>query len=237
VSFIEWTVDDNIAVITMNHGENRFNVPFLRELQVVLDDIEKKTEANSLIITSGDQKIWCNGMDTEWLVPAVRRNDPEVDTFLDLQDDILERVLSYPMITIAAINGHAFAIGAIFSCAFDFRFMRTDRGFLCFPEADMNIPIAPFAGALIKKAFPRYMLEEAVFTGKRFTAKELEEGHVIRKGCSNDELMMEARAFAKSLNKGRWIVSELKQVLYHDIRLTRQHNSKRVQLRTDIPIK
>ena len=70
MSSIEWKVDENIAVLTMMAGENRFNIAFCNEMLAALDDIEKKTQVNALVVTATHEKIWSNGMDLEWLVPA-----------------------------------------------------------------------------------------------------------------------------------------------------------------------
>ena len=236
---IDWKVDENIAIITMNRGENRFNMAFCTEMMAALDEIEQTTQANALVVTASDAKIWSNGMDLEWLVPAIARKDPDIEKFFPLQDKLMKRMLFYPMITVAALSGHAFASGAIFSCSFDFRFMRSDRGFLCFPEVDINIPFLPYMTGLVKKAFPLYLAHEGVLTGKRFTAAELEKAHVIQKACSMDELMKEATAFAKGLNKGRVIISHMKKVLFEDLGVLMDHaNDHRPQLDTgNVPIK
>jgi len=211
---IEWSVDENIALLTMKSGENRFNLGFCNELLNALDDIEKKTAVNALVVRSADEKIWCNGMDLDWLVPAIGRKDPDVEKFFDTQDRVYRRITFYPMITVAALTGHAFAGGAILACSFDFRLMRADRGFLCFPEVDLNIPFLPYMDALVQRAMPMHKVFEAELTGKRFTAAELEKYNVIRKACaSSDETVKEAVAFAKSLNKGRGIVSAMKKVM------------------------
>ncbi|MCX6007337.1 MAG: enoyl-CoA hydratase/isomerase family protein [Chloroflexi bacterium] len=235
---IDWTVDENIAIITMNRGENRFNIAFCTEMMAALDAIEKKEEVNALVVTASDAKIWSNGMDLDWLVPAIARKDPEVEKFFPLQDKLMKRMLFYPMITVAAISGHAFASGAIFSCCFDFRFMRSDRGFLCFPEIDLNIPFLPYMTALVKKILPMYLVEEGELTGKRFTAADLEKCHAIRKACTMDDLMKEATGFAKGLKKGRWIVNEMKQVLHKDIGYLMDHaDEHRPDLNANVPIK
>jgi Delta3-Delta2-enoyl-CoA isomerase len=218
MSLVEWSVDENIALLTMKSGENRFNMGFCNEFLTALDDIEKKTAVNALVVRSADEKIWCNGMDLEWLVPAIGRKDPEVYKFFDTQDRLYRRITFYPMITVAALTGHAFAGGAILACSFDFLFMRSDRGFLCFPEVDLNIPFLPYMDALIKKALPSIKVSEAQLTGKRYTAAELEKYNVIRKACpSADETVKEAVAFAKSLNKGRGIVTEMKKIMHAHI--------------------
>jgi enoyl-CoA hydratase/carnithine racemase len=55
-------------------------------------------------------------------------------------------------------------------------------------------------------------------TGKRTTAPELEEHHVIVKACrDNDELLAESMAFAKNFTKKRTIFSEHKKRMYKDI--------------------
>jgi enoyl-CoA hydratase/carnithine racemase len=214
MSLVEWSVDENIALLTMNSGENRFNMGFCSELLKALDDIEKKTSVNALVVKSADAKIWCNGMDLDWLVPAIGRKDPEVEKFFEVQDRVYRRITFYPMVTVAALTGHAFAGGAILACSFDFLYMRSDRGFLCFPEVDLNIPFLPYMDALIKRTLPSTKVREAQFTGKRYTASELEQLNVVRKACSSaDETVHEAVAFAKSLNKGRGIVGEMKKVI------------------------
>jgi enoyl-CoA hydratase/carnithine racemase len=66
-----------------------------------------------------------------------------IKDFMYRMNEVFKTCLTFPMPVIAAINGHAFGNGAILSCACDFRFMRSDKGFFCFPEVDINIPFLP----------------------------------------------------------------------------------------------
>ena len=121
MALIEYELDENVAVVTMNSGENRFNLAFLDEFLSVLDTIENDTDANALVVRSSHEKIFSNGIDLDWLVPFIQKNDLDtVKKCLYTMNSLFKRLLIYPMPTIAAITGHAFAGGAILCCAFDF---------------------------------------------------------------------------------------------------------------------
>ncbi len=218
MAVVEWMLDEKVAMVTLNDGENRFNPDFLENFMGVLDQIEKETDANVLVVTSSHEKIFSNGIDLEWLIPHVQKGDIETaKAFFYTMNRLFRRLLLYPMPTVCAISGHAFAGGAIMTCAFDFRFMRSDRGFFCFPEVDLGIPFLPGMIALIKKAIPQYKLEELQYTGKRATAQECEAHHIVTKACHMDDLMDETLTFARGLNKRREVIFEMKKRMYKQI--------------------
>lgn len=215
---IDYTLDGSVAVAALNDGENRFNPDFLNGFLEVLDAIEHKTEARTLVVHSTHEKIFSNGIDLEWLVPIIQKGDvAAAKDFFFLLNKLLLRLVTYPAITIAAITGHAFAGGAIMACTFDFRLMRSDRGFLCVPEVDLGIPFLPGMNAILAKAIPHYKLEEMQYTGCRLTAEECERHHIVRKACHISELLDETLAFARSLDKKRAIVHEMKMRLNRPI--------------------
>jgi enoyl-CoA hydratase/carnithine racemase len=204
MSLVEYKLDGETAVLTMNSGENRFNMAFLHEYLKALDEVEQITEANTLVVRSAHEKIFCNGIDLDWLMPIVQaHNSGALREFCSTLNRLLRRILLFPMPTIAAITGHAFAGGAIMTCCFDFRFMRSDRGFFCFPEVDIGIPFWPGMVAMVKKAVPGYKLDELYYLGTRLTGSQCEEHHIVMKSCPMDELMPAVMAFAKSLHKNR----------------------------------
>lgn len=218
MSLIGVEMDEHVALVTLNSGENRFNLDFCDAYIDVLDRVEKETDAKTLVVTSAHEKIFSNGIDLDWFMPIVKRqNTDAIKQFLYRMNDLLLRILTYPMVTIAVINGHAFAGGAVMSCAFDFRFMRSDRGYFCLPEVDLGIPFPPGNNAILKKALPLPMLIEMQLTGRRLTAAECEQQRIVRKACHMDELMQKALEYAKAINKERAIVSEMKRRLYKDI--------------------
>ncbi len=218
MAMIDYTLDDSVAVIAMNSGENRFNPDFLNAFLNVLDEIEHQTEARTIVVHSRHEKIWSNGIDLEWLVPIIQKGDiPAAKDFFYLLNKLLLRLVTYPAVTIAALSGHAFAGGAIMACTYDFRLMRSDRGFLCVPEVDLGIPFLPGMNAILAKAIPHYKLEEMQYTGCRLTAEDCEKHHIVRKACHIDDLMNETLAFARSLNKNRAIVHEMKMRLNRPI--------------------
>jgi len=219
MSVIERKKVETVGVITMNNGENRHNPEFIRAILTAFDEIEGDPTISSVIIASSDPKNWSQGIDLQWMTDAMAKNDLQgIRDFLYGLNRIYNRILLYPMPVIAAINGHAFAGGSIMACACDFRFMKADRGFFCFPEIDISIPFLPGMQAILQKAIPGYKLEELVFSGKRTGAADLEAHHVIVKACENEEaLMREAFAFAKSFNKKRPIFGEMKKRFHRTI--------------------
>ena len=222
---IEIKMEGQVAVVTLNEGENRLNLDFLQKFMDALDQVEKQTDANVMVVRATHDKIFSNGIDLEWLMPIMQKNDKATaKKFIENMMGLFKRILLYPMPTIAAITGHAFAGGAIMSCYFDFRFMRSDRGFMCFPEVDLGIPFLPGMMAAMKKAIPRYKLDEMVLTGKRCAAQECEEHHIITKACHIDQLMDEVLNFAKLQNKRRVIVAAIKQELNKDVVYAIEHD-------------
>ena len=211
MSLVDFTIDAHVAVLSMNSGENRFNFPFFESFFNVLDEVEHHTDATVLVVKSGHEKIWSNGIDLDWLQPAVEKEGPELaKKFHTEMYKFLRRVLTYPMPTIAAITGHAFAGGAFLAFAHDFRFMRSDRGWICLPEIDLGLTLGPVLTAISKRALPLPVFEEMQYTGKRFTASECEAHRIIKKACHIDDLLNETLAFAKTLNKDKKIISEMK---------------------------
>ena len=211
-------VDAHVATMTLSDGENRFNPDFLNACLKTLDEIEKDTEATTLVVTSAHEKIFSNGIDLEWLVPVIQNGEiARAKDFFYLLNRLFKRMVTYPLVTIAAISGHAFAGGAIWCCAFDFRFMRSDRGFFCFPEVDLGIPFLPGMNALLKKAMPMYMVEYMQYTGARLTADQCAQHHIVQKACPVETLMEETSAFAKTIDKRRPVVAEMKKRLNETI--------------------
>lgn len=211
---LDLKLEDRVAIITMDQDDNRLNLDMCISFLAMLDKIEHETEALTLVVKSGHNKIWSNGFDIDWLNARLDAGDKEpIKQFLMKNMELRRRLLTYPLITIAAINGHVFGGSAVFSCCYDFRFMRSERGFFCIPAIDRDFPIMPSTGALLKNVLPMYMVEDLILTSRRFIGAECAANHIIVATYHNDELMHKILTFAGNLNKGRWIVGEMKKVL------------------------
>lgn len=154
--------DDKIAVLDLGDGENRFSPGFLDEIDAVLDDVVA-TGAQGLVTTASG-KFYTNGLDLDWLAA----NGERTGWYVGKVQAVLARVLTLPMPTAAAVVGHAFGAGAMLAVAHDFRVMRADRGFFCFPEVDIRIPFTPGMAALIQAKLAPQTAIAAMTTGRRF---------------------------------------------------------------------
>lgn len=219
MSIVTWSKDENVAIISMNNGENRQNLEFARIMNAILDEIVADKTMQAIILTSSDEKNFSQGVDVGWIGARYQNKEFQpIKDFMYQMNDVFRKLMIVPMPTIAAINGHAFGNGAIVSCACDFRFMRSDRGYFCFPEVNVGIPLLYGMNEIVKKAIPLYKLIEMQYSGNRYTAAELEQHHVITKACANkEELMKESLAFAKAFQKKRGILGEMKKRMYRDI--------------------
>ncbi len=215
---VRFAVDAHVATVVLDDGENRFNPDFLRVFLGVLDEVESDTEATTLVVTAAHEKIFSNGIDLEWLVPVIKGGQTaRAKDFFYLLNRLYKRIVTYPLVTVAGISGHAFAGGAILCCAFDFRLMRSDRGFFCFPEVDLGIPFLPGMNALLKKAMPMAMVEYLQLTGARLTADQCAAHYIVHRAVPGEALMTETTAFAMGIDKRRSVVAEMKRRLHRPV--------------------
>jgi enoyl-CoA hydratase/carnithine racemase len=123
--------------------------------------------------------------------------------------------MAFPIPTVAAINGHAFAVGAMLALTHDFRVMRADRGFFCLPEVDINIPMAPGMTALIKSRLSPNVFRSCILTGMRIGGVEAKELGIVDEAVPAEQVLPRAMARASSMaNKGRDIYGSLKRGMY-----------------------
>jgi len=212
LAVVKWKKQNAVAIVSMCNTANTMNKTFAQDFNCCLDQIESDTQVKSMILTALDEKNFSQGVDVAWVGEKLAGNQrQEVIDFMYGMNDVFKRLLLFPVPVIAAINGHAFGNGAILACACDFRFMRKDKGFFCFPEVDLGILFLPGMIALVRKAIPEHLFNHMLLSGRRMTAVDLEHAHVIVKACENQEdLMKEAMAFAAGFDKQHAIFRELK---------------------------
>ncbi|MBN1532305.1 MAG: enoyl-CoA hydratase/isomerase family protein [Spirochaetes bacterium] len=208
--------NNTVALITMDAGENRQNPESVSGMLAVLDEIEADESLKAAVLCSKEDKFWSLGIDVEWIGAVLAAGKKqEARDFLYSLNTLSRRMLTFPMPLIAAIGGHAFGDGAMLALCCDFRFMKSDRGFFCFPEVDINIAFMPSMLEIIRKVMPRWFMEDLILTGRRVSAQELQDRHVVRKACANEEeLIKEAMAFASTFAKPRGIFAEHKQRMH-----------------------
>ena len=208
--------EGKVAIISMDNGKNAHNLEFAKQLLNLLKQAEEDKGNKALILASSDEKSWSQGIDVPWMMGSIQNGKhDDVKEFLHTMDACFALILEYPMPVIAAINGHTFGNGSVLACACDFRFMRSDRGFFCFPEVDMSIPFLPGMIEVILKAIPMYRFNEMMLSGRRLSADELKEDNVIAQTFEGSEALFEgALAYAKTFSKGRGIFAENKRRLY-----------------------
>ncbi|MGW0904298.1 enoyl-CoA hydratase-related protein [Streptomyces sp. NPDC002853] len=185
---------DDVFILDLGDGENRFHPDWLASVNAALDEVEKADGPRALV-TAATGKFFSNGLDLDWLFAHADQHQDYVITVQAL----LARVLSLPVVTVAALQGHTFAAGAMLSLAHDFRVMRADRGFWCLPEADINIPFTPGMSALIQARLTPQTAHEAMTTGRRYGGHDALAAALVDRAVDEGSVRRTAMELAQTL--------------------------------------
>ncbi|MGA2928234.1 MAG: enoyl-CoA hydratase/isomerase family protein [Solirubrobacteraceae bacterium] len=200
----------DVFVLVLGEGENRFNPASVKALGALLDEVEASPPPRALVTTAVG-KIWSNGLDLEWM----SAHTAEINPLLVSVHELLARVLAAGVPTVAALQGHAFAAGAMLALAHDERVMRADRGYFCLPEVDIKIPFSPGMSALISARLSARTAHEAMTTGRRYGGIEAEQAGIVKDAVPDSEVVSRAIELAGALAaKDPATLSTIKQRLY-----------------------
>lgn len=176
--------EGSVAVLTWDDGENRVNLDSLALLNGRLDELEG-TEGPVAVVLTGVGKFFSNGLDLDRFgsIPE------EFNATLKEAKRTIGRLFVFPAYTVAAINGHAFAMGALISCGFDYRVMRDDRGYWCMNEAEIGLALDDQLFSILTARLPRSAAIVAATTAKRFSGPEALAAGIVEAVTSEDQVL------------------------------------------------
>ncbi|MEU0483560.1 enoyl-CoA hydratase-related protein [Streptosporangium sp. NPDC006013] len=184
---------DDVFILDIGDTENRFHPDWIASVNAALDEVEK-AEGPRALVTVATGKFFSNGLDLDWLFANADRHQDYVVGVHEL----LARMLALPMVTVAALQGHTFAAGAMFSLAHDFRVMRADRGYWCLPEADINVPFTPGMSALIQARLAPQTAHEAMTTARRYGGHDALAAAIVDRAVDEDAVRQTAMEIARA---------------------------------------
>jgi enoyl-CoA hydratase/carnithine racemase len=194
----ELELEGDVVLLRLDAGENRFTPALLDQIHDTLAAVEARVGDGAgpvALVTTGTGKFFSNGLDLDWLMA----NQELAAENLSRVHAVFARVLRLPCITVAALNGHAFAGGAMLALAHDFRVMRADRGYLCLPEVDLGMPFTDGMRELITARLAPQTAHEAMVTGRRYTGPDAQAAGLVDTTVAEDRVLPEAIEFASSL--------------------------------------
>lgn len=192
---ISVTQEGSVAVLQWNDGENRVNLDSLGRINTILDELES-LEGPLAVVLTGSGKFFSNGLD----LARFGSNPEEFGATVREANRTIGRLLVFPAYTVAAINGHAFAMGALISCGFDYRVMREDRGYWCMNEAEIGLALDSQLWSILVNRLPRATATLAATTARRFTGPEAKHYGIVEATASEADVLANALSVAESLS-------------------------------------
>ena len=202
--------------LTLNRPQvlNAFDEAILREFIAVLDTIADSgqplmiTGAGRAFCTGGDLKAYLHNLDDQELL---RR-------YFLLLADVFGRIVDYPGVTIAAVNGVAVAGGLELICACDLAVAAESARFA---DGHINYGLHPGAGAsvLLAKLIGERRARWLLLSGEFIDAVEAERVGLVNRVVPDAELQKAAHAMAAGVARhSRAAIHRTKRLIRSDIR-------------------
>ncbi len=192
---VRTTALDDLEILTLDHGKvHAIDPGFIEALTAALDAAERSS-CRAVVLT-GAGKVFCAGLDLFW---TARQDRAAMAAFVSAFEAMFERVFFFPKPVVAAVNGAAFAGGAILALACDARVFGPGQSF-GLNEVLLGIPFPTSAFEIARQGLPRPVREEALLGGATFSSERCAELGLGR--VTAGDVVAEASAVARSLSRG-----------------------------------
>ncbi len=214
---IELTREGHVFLLTMDDGENRWNTTFVREFSRALDEVEESSGPAALVTASASEKFFSNGLDLDWLAAVGQHEGGDRKVFGDEFMKLMGRLITLPLPSVCAINGHAFGAGFMTALCHDVRLMRADRGFICANEVELGMTIPDPELALFRHKIPMNAFFETVQLARRWTGPDALNAGIVQEVEELEHLQEAAMMKAEELSRlgaNREVYARMKEHLY-----------------------
>lgn len=184
---ITYTTYNQAGVITLNrpHHRNAVSFEMIDELKILLQQIQQELTIKYLVITGSRSGAFCSGGDLQEFQPSLEEHF--IFEKLSEMKDILYAIASFPVPTIAILNGHARGGGCEIASACDFRVAEEGKTF-GYVQANLGISTGFGGGSFLYKRISSKQAFDWLIKGKVYTSEELYLFGWIDSLISEDEI-------------------------------------------------
>src|SRR5262245_51897637 len=180
---IERTMNDGILTLRLAHGKaSALDIELLQALQ---DEFVGAAKDSRAVILTGTGSIFSAGVD---LFRLTREGPDYVRRFLPVLSGFVRSLFAFPRPVVAAVSGHAIAVGGILVLASDVRLMAEGDGRIGVPELLVGVPFPSAPLEVVRFAVPRHKIQELIYTGKTVRPQEALAAGLIDRVIPSSEL-------------------------------------------------
>ena len=210
---VAYAAVDGVATVTMNRPDklNAFVAPMLRAMQDAFDRAEADAAVRVVALT-GAGRFFSAGQDLATL--GVEENRDLAQILREDYAPLVRRLLAFPKVTIAALNGPAVGAGASVALACDIAVAaRSAYVQLVF----VRVGLVPDAGAtwLLPRMVGARRALALALTGERVPAEEAQAIGLVHRVFEDGDFAGELAAFASGMAQGSASAQRLTKAALH----------------------
>ena len=189
--------EGHLAVVTINRPKalNALNSQTLKDLDVVLEDLEKDNDIYAVILTSAGEKSFVAGADISEMKDL---NEEQGKEFGALGNKVFLRLENLNKPVIAAIQGFALGGGCEISMACDIR-IASDKALFGQPEVGLGITPGFGGTQRLARIVGLGKAKEMIYTASNIKADEAYRIGLVNKVVPLEDLMDEAKKVASKI--------------------------------------
>ncbi|MCM8711205.1 short-chain-enoyl-CoA hydratase [Clostridium sp. SYSU_GA19001] len=199
--------EDNIALVTINRPKalNALNSETLKDLEAVIEMLEKDSEIYAVILKGSGDKAFVAGADISEMKDL---NEEQGREFGRLGNKVFRRLEKLNKPTIAAISGFALGGGCELAMACDIR-IASEKARFGQPEAGLGITPGFGGTQRLARLIGAGRAKELIYTGEMIKADEAYRIGLVNKIVALEALLDEAKAMAKKIAENAPIAVKL----------------------------
>ncbi|KAK7302739.1 hypothetical protein RJT34_13635 [Clitoria ternatea] len=213
----------NVWLLTLTgESQHRFNPDLIQSLLSNLSHLASQATASSVLITTANGGYFSTGFDLGWAGAAGTHSAFDRLSFMvDSLKPVAAALMSLPMPTIAAVNGHATAAGFLVAICHDYILMRSDHGVLYMPEVNLGLPMPDYFAAVMRsKIRSPTALRDVMLGGVKVKAAEAVKMGIVDSAHDSAEKTVEAAMrLGEEFAQKKWVgevYAEIRKSLYPD---------------------
>ncbi|KAJ8764572.1 hypothetical protein K2173_006444 [Erythroxylum novogranatense] len=204
--------------------DHRFNPTVIGSILSALRQAKSEATRGSVLITTSQGKFFSNGFDLAWAQAAgsPSKSLERLSHMVSLFKPVVAELISLPMPTIAAVQGHAAAAGFLFALSHDYFLMRSDRGVLYMSEVDIGLSLPDyFVSTFRAKLGSVIALRDVLLRGEKVKAGDAVRLGIVDEAHRDEKSLAEAAiGLGEKLGARKWkgdVYKEIRKSLYPEL--------------------